>query len=524
MTSRSSQRRTRRAALATSVLLCGAALGITTAQAGTNDDDVGNGPLPGADVGSVEPLQWAPCPDLPEGSPAFECATYPAPLDYRDPDGETIDLAVSRLPATDQANKIGSLFLNPGGPGGSGIDLMQGFGAGSPLNERFDLVGFDPRGTGASGQLMCWDAATYASQFPLADLTPDAESIAVALKQGRQFNKSCKDEYGDTLGLYGSGYVARDMDLLRAAAGDEQLSYLGFSYGTFLGNVYADLFPTRVRTMVLDGALDPREYGGEFGDLSRSGLRAAEKALGRMFDACIAAGEACAFGAGDPAAAFSALLARLEAEPIESAAEDGTPVVIDGYTVLFQVWVNLGGGRPAWEPILAALQEIATSGGGPFVDDAAALTTELGSANTIIECTDADVITTRDMKALVADVAGLAPTFAPILTGAPSYDESNIGACATWKADKPSRHTGSFRAEGSAPILVVSGTGDPSTPYEGAVELANTLDNSALLTFVGEGHTAYSRSTCISDQVNAYLVDATVPAAGAQCVEPVPTP
>jgi pimeloyl-ACP methyl ester carboxylesterase len=524
MTTQSSFRHRRSAAIATSLLLSGAALGITTARA-ESDESVGNGPFPGASVGSVDPLQWAPCPDLPEGSPPLECATYPVPLDYREPDGETIDLAVSRLPAKDQANKIGSLFLNPGGPGGSGVELVTVFGsAATPLNDRFDLVGFDPRGTGASGQLACWDASTYAAQFPLADLTPDEESVTTALRQGREFSKACRAEYGDTLGLYGTGYVARDMDLLRAAAGDEQLSYLGFSYGTFLGNVYADLYPSRVRTMVLDGALDPREFGGEFADLSRSGLRAAEKTLTRLFDWCASAGEACTFGAGDPAGAFTALLDRLEAEPIEATADDGTTILVDGYTVLFQVWVNLGSGRDQWAAIMSGLQELDTSGTGSFVDEAAALTDVLASSNTVIECTDS-VITKRELRNLVADVAGLAPTFAPILTGAPSYDESNVAACATWKTEKPSRHTGSFRAEGSAPILVVSGTNDPSTPYEGAVELANTLDNSALLTFVGEGHTTYGRTPCITDQVNAYLIDGTVPAAGAQCIEEVaPTP
>ena len=262
-------------------------------------------PEPGADVGSVPAVAWAPCPadpQAPEGAPALECATYEVPLDYAHPDGPTATLALTRRPAADPDQRIGSLFLNPGGPGGSGTGLPAS-ATYDALAQRFDLVGFDPRGVGASTPTIeCADDDDLPGLFDAATTAPDpVEGPRGALEEGRRFARSCQQASGDLLPLVGTEYVARDLDLLRAAVGDEKLSYLGFSYGTYLGTVYADLFPDRVRAVTLDGAVDPNEYGRDLLALLRKNYRASENALSSFFTWCAQDQQGCSgFGGDDP--------------------------------------------------------------------------------------------------------------------------------------------------------------------------------------------------------------------------------
>lgn len=497
-------------------------------------------PEPGADVGSVPPVAWAPCPSDPQagqGAPALQCATYEVPLDYRHPRRGTATLALTRRPAADQEHRIGSLFLNPGGPGGSGTSLPAS-DAFDALGQRFDLVGFDPRGVGASTPtIACSGADRLVEAFDASSARPSGSgTLDRALRAGRWAAKSCQATSGDLLPLVGTEYVARDLDLLRAAVGDEELTYLGFSYGTYLGTVYADLFPDRVRAMTLDGALDPDEYGRDYLTLLRKNYRASENALTAFLAWCADDQQGCAgFGGDDPRAALDALVDRLDRDPVQVVGDDGTVQgTANGYGLLYLLYVQLGGGVQGWPGIAQVLAATDAASGrvGPDagVVTNAALVGFLGiaSPNVVVECVDAGsrrAITREDFLDSAAVALDLAPTFAPALvSGPPSYDGANGAACAQWVTkDEPSDWEGDFRAEGAAPVLVVGATEDPSTPYSGAVTLAATLDRAALLTRVGQGHTSYGSSACVRERVDAYLVDLNLPARGDdRCVDPAP--
>ncbi len=480
-------------------------------------------PQPGAAVGSVPPVEWSPCTGLPEGSPPLDCARYAVPLNYDRPDGRTAILPLTRLKATGPGTRLGSLFLNPGGPGGSGTNMPADPGF-ARLAQRFDLIGFDPRGAGASTPpITCDGAGGLVAAFDAAKARPDRRSgPRRALAQGRRFARSCLAGSGGFLRDVGTDYAARDIDRLRAAVGDERLSYLGFSYGTYLGTVYADRFPSRVRAVVLDGALDPDEYGDDFLTLLRKNYRVSERALTRFLAWCGANRPQCAFGGDDPRAALDALIDRLDARPLVRTDAQGRAVA-NGYTVVYTLYLLLSSGRPAWPDIGQILT--ALDAGNPVLTNRD-LIQALGipSSNVTIECTDsAGGVTPRRFLKNADRAWDLAPTFAPALTsGPPSYDGANGAACAHWPLRSPlSDYTGDFRAQGADPILVVGNTRDPSTPYSGAVTLTDTLDDARLLTLVGDGHTSYSRSQCIRDRVDAYLIDRTLPQPGVddRCTE-----
>ncbi len=502
-----------------------------TPAASASVPDVPDGPQRGADVGSVPKVAWAPCPNLPKGSAAFECASYPVPLDYRHPSAKTIKIAMVRLKASDTKHRIGALFLNPGGPGGSGVQQVMG-SASEPgykdLNTRFDLIGFDPRGTNASEpKISCWSSEQYRTAFDSTLANPPYPAgIRQALRLGADFDAACVRNSGSVLPFVGTKYVAIDMDRMRAGIGEKQLNFFGLSYGTFLGTVYADMFPSRVRTAVLDGALDPNEYGRDFLTLLRKNYRASEMALNHFLSWCASAGTtACPFGAGKPQAAFRKLIAQLDAHPAVVDVQ-GTKVTTTGYGIVFGLYGAFTLGRSFW-PLIGQSLALAAQGTGPLLTGDFTGINALTAVNPVIECTDSvGGYGVRDFLDNAAISRRLAPTFGRALpAGAPAGDGSNGAACAQWPVkNPPSRYRGDYRAEGAAPILVVGTTNDPSTPYEGAVTLSQTLDRAQLLTFVGEGHTAYAKSACIQAKVNAYLTGRVLPAVGTgdRCVESPP--
>jgi pimeloyl-ACP methyl ester carboxylesterase len=463
-------------------------------------------PQPGAPVGSVPAVVWSPCPDLPQGSPELQCARYEVPLNYDRPDGRTATLPLTRLKATGPGERLGSLFLNPGGPGGSGTGMPADPGF-ARLAQRFDLIGFDPRGAGASTPAIdCDQSDQLVARWDAAKARPSRRTgPRHALIQGRRFARSCRSGTGRFLRYVGTDFAARDLDRLRAAVGDERLSYLGFSYGTYLGTVYADEFPSRVGAVVLDGALDPDEYGDEFLTLLRKNYRVSERALTRWLAWCGANRQSCAFGGDNPRAELDALIDRLDAHPLIRDGAEGREVA-NGYTVVYALYLLLSSGRPAWGEIAEILTEL--DRGNPVLTNRD-LSEFLGnpSPNVAIECTDsAGGVTPKQFLKNANRSWDLAPTLAPALTsGPPSYDGAN----------------GDFRAQGADPILVVGNTRDPSTPYSGAVTLTDTLDNAVLLTLVGDGHTSYGRSQCIRDRVDAYLIDRRLPEPGVddRCLE-----
>src|ERR687894_91465 len=312
-------------------------------------------PLPGA----VPELTWAGCGTTAEATAAgVQCATADLPMDHDEPDGASVQIAVARVPATDPANRIGSLFFNFGGPGGPAVEYLQAAGAGlfATLNQRFDIIGFDPRGVGQSTpaidcQVDQETQGIYSAPVPTPlDIDVDAY---VAKAQG--YVDACLANNGEVLEHVSTANVARDMDVLRAAVGDTQLTYLGFSYGTFLGATYAALFPDRYRALVLDGAVDPVEYLTDPVSSSTAQAAAFERALDRFAEACAVDQPACSgFGGPDPLVAYDRLLATAEAAPIPAPGypENPRPVTADE---IREVTLTLLYAKQLWGLLAAAL-------------------------------------------------------------------------------------------------------------------------------------------------------------------------
>ena len=306
------------------------------------------------------------------------------------PEAGTVRLAVNRLPAKG-SGRIGSLFLNPGGPGGSGVDFVAGV-AEAPetkaLRQHFDLVGFDPRGTNRSTpSIVCEPVARSVRRFDEALGQPAGERTAAdALREGRQFAASCQQRSGKILPFMGTEYAARDMDRLRAALGDDQLSYLGLSYGTYLGAVYADMFPSRVRAVTLDGSVDPFQYGDDYLGLLGVNYRASERSVDAFLAWCGAHATTCRFGQGAAEEALDALVAHLDDQPLTTGKGDERATT-NGYTVLYLLYLLTGSGRDAWPQTGKLLADIAA--GKPVVTNRDLLGPAGGATNIVIECTDA---------------------------------------------------------------------------------------------------------------------------------------
>ena len=400
--------------------------------------------------------------------------------------------------------------------------------AGAPqlkaLRRRFDLVGFDPRGTNASTpSIACEPLDRSVRRFDRALGRPGpARTTQDALREGRQFAASCQRHSGELLGFMGTEYAARDLDQLRAAVGDEQLSYLGLSYGTYLGSVYADLFPGRVRAVAIDGSLDPFAYGDDYLGLLGLNYRASERSVDAFLAWCSGHVARCGFGDGSAEEALDELVAHLDDQPITTGrgAERATT---NGYTVLYLLYLLTGSGREAWPDTGGLLAKIAA--GKPAVTNRDLLAPAGGATNIVIECTDAaGSLDPADFGRFARRSAALAPRLGPALAyGPPSYDGANAAACSDWPVrNPPSDWRGDFRAQGADPVLVVGSVGDPSTPYPGAVALAATLDNARLLTEAGgpgATHTSFFDNSCIRAKVTSYLVGQALPAVGTRCAE-----
>ncbi|WNV91599.1 alpha/beta hydrolase [Umezawaea sp. Da 62-37] len=455
-------------------------------------------------------LTWTDC------GGGFQCATAEVPLDYRDPRGEKIGLGVTRKQANDPARRIGSLFLNPGGPGGGTDELVRSFSAAGPaeLGERFDIIGFDPRGVERSSPLACQSQAEYTEAWSQATSRPTTGGFDCALAQGKQFADACKRESARLLPFVGTEYVARNMDLMRQAVGDEELTYFGISYGTYIGTVYANLFPNRVRALALDGAYNPETYANRPYEYDLGQYVAVESALGRLFDWCRATPAECGFGDGDPRAAFVELQNSLDADSARAA---NGAFVGNGALLTFNVVRALGGGLAAWPEIAKGLRAAQQDRSGDLLGAPPAQSL---AANTSVECADRLFpMGEARLRAQLARASAVAPLTGPALAYAvPSYDHAHATACTRWPVRSKSRFAGPFDARTAPPILVVGSTGDPDTPFPDAVALASTLRGGRLLTYRGEGHTGFLNSRqCVGDHIVAYLVAGTLPAKGAVC-------
>lgn len=462
----------------------------------------------------AQTLDWSSCAGADAGS--YDCTTVTAPLDWSDAAAGTIDLAVIRRAATD-GNAIGSLLTNPGGPGASGYDLIAdsaSFAVGTALSDAYDVIGFDPRGVGRSTAVACLDGT--AMDAYLYDIPADQRGSdgwrAELTDRNDEFVAACEANSDGILQYITTDNSARDMDLLRAVLGDEQLNYLGYSYGTFLGATYAKLFPDRVGRLVLDGAIDPSVSGLDVGTTQAVGFESALRAY--MAD-CLA-GRDCPFiGTVDDAMAdLSTLLASVDANPLR--ASDGRMLGADSlmtgiiaalysqgsWSYLTQALSGALSGDPEMAFMLADFYNGRT-GPGAYEDNS----TEAFRA---YNCMDYPVDTSQaDKDASDALIAAEAPTIAPYWDG--------VDVCESWPFP-PTGVREKITAEGAAPIVVVGTTNDPATPYSWSVSLADQLSSGVLITREGEGHTGYNKdNTCVDQAVEAYLVDGTVPQDGLTC-------
>lgn len=471
----------------------------------------------------VPVLSWGPCDGADaDGPDGFECATARVPLDYRRPTGRTIALAVTRRLAADRDHRTGVLLLHPGGPGNSGVDFARDSYDALPasLRDAFDVVGYDMRGVGRSGQVECWNDAEYAAAVDAARGVPGPGALQGAIRQGLDFATACRQRSADLVPFIGTASNARDIDLLRQALGEETVSFYGRSFGSYVGTVYAAQFPRRVRAMVLDGAYDPRRYADVPYAYDAGQFLALDAAVGRFLDWCAQNATACGFGEGRPRQAFEELKRTLDADPVITAS--GRPAT--GYTLAYRLMFNINSGKEIWPYLGEALRAAQARQGSFLLSPPSPASFDFLNVNTAVECADRVYPTSPLLLgALVGAQAAAAPLLGPpIALGPPTYDHNHAPTCAQWPAERPSRFEGSYRAAGSAPILILGTTGDPDTPYQDAVALAGTLDNGRLLTFAGEGHTAYNRSACVSVLATDYLATLALPARGTVCADEAP--
>lgn len=485
---------------------------------------------PAVEVPPVQ-LDWTACGTAPAGTAAgVQCATAVLPMDYDHPHGPTVHIAVARVPATDQAARIGSLFFNFGGPGASEVDFLQALGNGglfAELNKRFDIVGIDPRGTGQSTpSIDCrvdQETQGIASEpFP----TPLTVDPAALVAKAQAYVRACAAN-GAILSHLSTANVARDMDAVRAALGDAQLSYLGFSYGTFLGATYAALFPDRYRAMVLDGPVDARAYIHDPGAASLQQTAGFEDALHRFLAACAAEQTACsAFGGADPAAAYDDLLARADATPIPAPryTADARPVTGDDIRA---ATVSLLYAKQFWGTLAAALAQAAAGDASVLRAAVDELFYGRHADGTFDPLLDRFFTISASEEQFPRDVG------AALQRGAESWQRFphfwwNSGysevAYALWPYRDADAYGGPWAIASSSPTpLVVATTHDPATPYPGALRLVGELGNARLITMAGDGHTAYGgNSPCVDGAVDAYLVGGVLPPTGTVCQQQVP--
>ena len=457
-------------------------------------------------------LSWSNC----DGG--MQCATAKAPLDWSDPGGDSIELALARQPAT-SSNRLGSLLVNPGGPGGSGVDFVKDsvdYATDKRLQSSFDIVGFDPRGVSRSTPVTCYTdpAELDAYLYNIQPGTPGSDEwIAAANATTKSFGERCLTLTGPLLGNVDTPSAARDLDMLRAILGDKTLNYLGYSYGTLLGQVYAELFPGKTGRLVLDGAVDPASDDFEGTATQAQGF---ESALRAFLKDCNATADCPFSGSVDSSmTTIRALLDRLDASPIAN--KDGrqlgsstmfTAIILplynaDNWSALRQLFTSVFSGDASY-----AFQ-LADTYNGRAADGT--YSNNQTEAFISINCLDAhgggDV---AQMRKEATELARLAPVFGPQMSWGGT-------GCPNWPVPAK-RERSSIVAPGSADILVVGTTNDPATPYKWAKTVAATLENGHLITYRGEGHTAYNKSnSCVNDAVDNFLVDGTVPTSDPQC-------
>lgn len=453
-------------------------------------------------------VEWSDC------RKKFECATVQVPLDYAKPGGETIELSLTRLPASGKGRSVGSLLVNPGGPGSSGVDfaLRAESYFGDDVRRAFDIVGFDPRGVGRSTPVDCVTDERL-DAFVATDPDPDTPA---EVRRGdallRELGEGCLEKSGDLAGHISTAEAARDIDIIREVLGDRRLSWFGASYGTLLGATYAELFPDRVGRMVLDGAIDPTLSER---DKSLVQAEAFEVALRSYVKACVDGGD-CFLGetVDEGTKRIRDLLDRIDRRPIRGDGDRKLTVgtaVLGIWTPLYQqqIWPLLDGALQAafagdGQQLLRLADFYVSRGPSGYLDNSL-------EALYAINCLDQqESVSSEEAEKLVPEFEEVSPTFGAVF----AY---GLTSCSEWPVEGEGA-VDEIDAEGSEPILVVGTTRDPATPLSWAEALADQLVSGVLLVRDGDGHTGYNAGNeCIDRTVESYLVSGEVPESGTRC-------
>lgn len=460
----------------------------------------------------------------------YYLATVHLPLDYDHPSGAKVEVALAKIPAADPSRRIGTLFLNPGGPGGSGVQLAlqaPGF-LSQDILDRFDIVGFDPRGTNYGTKLKCFSgyrSSTLTLQY-LDGIPVSRTERRHYLGAAKKLAAGCSQRGRTMASAMSTTEVARDLDVLRRSVGDAKLSYLGFSYGSYLGEVYANMFPNRFRAIALDGVINPVAWRGSARtdgvpmSLRLGAAEGAWKALTKAFALCQAAGPAyCELA--DPMATLTSVAAELRRGPLET--EYGTLTYSDLVEALLDALYNQVGGPETAVSLVASAQD-ALNGGSDDEEFLFKLVKKVrqsrsgfdfpydnsADAYSAVMCTDAaQPYRQSAWQKAIAKRSKRAPYFAE------AWGWSDV-QCARqyWTAHDEDRYRGSFSRRTAKPVLLVGDYYDPATPYAGAVATHKRMPNSWLISSDSWGHTAYGTSDCVTDQVDAYLLRGHKPSAG----------
>lgn len=468
----------------------------------------GSKQAPSADLAPfyAQDLQWDPCSD------GIECSWLDVPMDYDDPDGETILVAVVRVLALKPDQRVGSLVVNPGGPGASGREyaVAAPFRFGTRLRDHFDIVGFDPRGTGASNPVDCLSDEEF-DEYVAGDPSPDTpEEVAEFGRWVDRFAKGCTEKTGELVRHVSTVEAARDMDVLRAALGHSQLDYFGASYGTKLGATYAELFPAKVGHFVLDAGVD---VSSDSRELSLAQARGFETALRAYVGNCVDGGD-CQLGESvdEGVETIAQLLEDIADDPLPAGDRElGAGNAF--YGVVTPLYL-----RESWPELDAALG-LALDGDGRLLMRLSDRYTSRGEegylnnsseAIVVINCLDDPTsIPVADVPEQFAEFEEASPTFGRVFAW-------GMAGCGAFGFEEPRNIE--ITGAGANPILVTGTTRDPATPMEWAESLAEQLESGVLIRRDGDGHTAYNTgNACVDEAVEGYLVDGDVPADGLDC-------
>jgi pimeloyl-ACP methyl ester carboxylesterase len=481
----------------------------------------------------VPQLAWRDCGD------GVQCAEAMLPLDHDQPKGDLISVALARRPATDQAHRIGTLFVNNGGPGNSVVDFVRGDAVDvlpADVQARFDVVGFDPRGVGESTPLRCFSSAEEQAEFVSSrpGYPIGAAEIAAFTSSSAEIGRKCAEARQPILSHMSTANVARDLDLLRQAVGDHALNFAGYSYGGLLGATYAAMFPDTIRAMVLDGVADPSEWTRADRVAKTQPVttrlhsaRATGAALESFLELCQQAGNACSFGSSDPGVdasdKFDRLLDRLHEGTVEIDGPDGSIPVTEAF-----VLDSMRGGLqfpPAWAFMSDQLQMVFDSAfpdGSPFVPANADAGDEPleppqaydNSFESMLAVLCSESTNPTDPEAWIdADAAARADDgyFGPDWTWLSQ-------PCATWPVHDKDAYLGPFESAPTAPLLFLNSVADAASDYEAVDEIASGFDGSSILTLEGPGHPAsFMNNSCVDASISAYLIDVVPLVNGSVC-------